>query len=132
MPHDLAGLGVQRVHVPFGALDVSAGVADKDEALPGDRRRWHVFALFRVRDRRLPEPLAGLEVIGQHASVLCAAEQHAVEVRRAAIGRQNVGRIFLVNAPVLGAGRRVDRENIEFCCADERALDHQKTALEGR
>ena len=132
LPHNLAGLGVERVHVPFAALEVSAGVADEDETLPGDRCCRHIFGLFRVPDRRLPEPLASFEVIGQHAPVLCAAEQHAVEVRRAPIGRQKVGRIFLVRAPVLGAGRRVYRENIEFGCADERALDHQKTGLEGR
>src|ERR1700722_14623885 len=39
LPHNLAGLGVERVHVPFAALEVSAGVADEDEALPGARRR---------------------------------------------------------------------------------------------
>src|SRR5271165_6116436 len=57
LPDNLAGLGVERVHVPFAALEVSAGVADEDEAVPGDRRRRYVFALFRVPDRRLPEPL---------------------------------------------------------------------------
>jgi hypothetical protein len=132
LPHDFAGLGVERVHVPFGALEVSAGVADEDEALPGDRCRGHVFALFHVCDRRLPEPLARLEVIGQHAPVVCPTEQSPVEVGRAPIGRQNVGRIFLVRAPVLAAGRGVDRENIEFGRTDERALHHDQAGLEAR
>jgi hypothetical protein len=118
--------------VPFGALEVSASVADEDEALPGDRCRRHVFAFFRVPDRRLPEPLAGYEVIGKHAPVLGPTEQPAVEVGGAAIGRQNVGRIFLVRAPVLGAGRGVDRENIEFGRTDERALHHDQAGLEAR
>jgi hypothetical protein len=88
--------------------------------------------MFHVRDRRLPEPLAGLEVIGEHPTVVGPAEQPAVEVGRAPIGRQNVGRIFLVRAPVLGAGRGVDRENIEFGRANERALHHDQARLEAR
>src|SRR5580692_11288995 len=35
-PNDLAGLGVERVHAPLTALEVAAGVANEDEALPGD------------------------------------------------------------------------------------------------
>ena len=34
--------------------------------------------------------------------------------------------------PVLGAGRRVDRENIEFGRADERPLHHDQAGLEAR
>ena len=49
------------------------------------------LAHFRVRDRRFPNSLAGLEVIGQHAPVLGAAKQHAVQVGGAAIGRQKAG-----------------------------------------
>jgi hypothetical protein len=37
-----------------------------------------------------------------------------------------------VRPPVLGAGRRVDRENIEFGRADERPLHHEQTGLEAR
>jgi hypothetical protein len=37
-----------------------------------------------------------------------------------------------VHAPVLGAGRGVDRENIEFGRADERALHHDEPGLEAR
>src|SRR5580704_2000485 len=131
-PNDLARLGVERVHAPLAALEVAAGIADEDEALPGDRRRGHTFALCRIRYLRLPETLAGLEVICEHPTVVGPAEQHAVEVGRAPIGWQNVGRIFLVRAPVLGAGRGIDRENIEFGRADERALHHEQATLEAR
>ena len=124
MPRNLAGLGVERIHTPLAAFEVAAGVADEDEAVPCDRRRRHTFALRRIRYRRLPEPLAGLEVIGQHPTVVGPAEQRDVEVGGAPIGRQNVGRIFLVGAPVLDAGRGVDRENIEFDRTDERPLHH--------
>ena len=86
-PHDLARLGVERVHAPLPALEVAAGIADEDEPLPGDRRRRHGFALLHIRDRRFPQPLAGLEIVGQHPPVLGPAKQHAIEVRRAAIGR---------------------------------------------
>ena len=86
-PHDLARLGVERVHAPLPALEVAAGIADEDEPLPGDRRRRHGFALLHIRDRRFPQPLAGLEIVGQHAPVLGPTKQHAIEVRRASIGR---------------------------------------------
>src|SRR5262249_28665953 len=48
-PNDPAGLGLERVNAPFSALEVAARVADEDEAVPGDRRRWHTLALCPVR-----------------------------------------------------------------------------------
>jgi hypothetical protein len=37
-----------------------------------------------------------------------------------------------VRTPILGAGRRVDGENVEFSRADQSALDHDRAHLEGR
>ena len=85
-----------------------------------------------VGDRRLPNSLAGLEVIGQHAPILGSAEQHAVEVGRPAHGRQDRGRHVLARAPVLGAGRRVDRENVGQGGADQGSVDHDQTGFEAR
>jgi hypothetical protein len=56
--------------VPFSAFGVAAGVADEDESVPGDRRARDELAPVRVDDRRLPDALAGLEVIGQDPPVL--------------------------------------------------------------
>ena len=131
LPDDLAGLRVERVHVPLAALEVAARIADEDEAVPGDRRRRHQLATFRVRDRRFPHSLAGLEVIGQHPPVLGAAKQHAIQVGGAAVGRQKAGRVVLARAPILGAGRRVEGENIEFGRADQSVLHHDQAGLEG-
>ena len=87
--------------------------------------------MFRVRDRRCPNSLAGLEVIGQHPPVLGAAKQHAVQVGGASVGRQKSGGIVLVRSPVLGASRRIERENIEFGRADQRVVHHDQAGLEG-
>src|ERR1700734_814340 len=62
-PDYLAGLGVESEHVPFSAFGVAAGVADEDEAVPGDRRGLDELAPARVGEHRLPDALAGLEVI---------------------------------------------------------------------
>ena len=121
LPDDLAGLRVQREHVALPAFEVAARVADIDEAVGGDRRRRNRLAMFRVRDRRCPDSLAGLEVIGQHPPVLGAAKQHAVQVGGASVGRQKGGGIVLVGTPVHGASRRIERENIELrWCRSER------------
>jgi hypothetical protein len=91
LPDDLAGLRVEREHVPFPTLEVAARIADEDEAVPGNRCRRHRLAMFRVRDRRFPNSLAGLEVISQHPPVLGAAEQHAVQIGGASVGGQKGG-----------------------------------------
>ena len=44
LPDDLAGLRLEREHVPLAALEVSACIADEDEAVRGDRRRGHRLA----------------------------------------------------------------------------------------
>jgi len=117
---------------PFPPFSSPPGVADEDEAVPGDRRRGHGLALFLIRDRGLPEPPAGLEIIGEHAPVLGSAKQHAVQVGSTSVQRQNVRREVLVGTPILGAGCRVDRENIEFGRADQSALHHDQPGLEAR
>ena len=91
LPDDLAGLRVERVHAPLAALEVSARIADEDEAVPGNRGRRHRLAAFRVRDGRFPDSLAGLEVIGQHPPVLGAAKQHAVQVGGARLAGRRLG-----------------------------------------
>ena len=115
----------------FPALEVAARIADEDQAVPGDRGRRHRLAMFRVRDSRFPHPLASLEVIGQHSPVLGAAKQHAVQVGGASVGRQKGRRIVLVRAPIFGASRRVEGENIELGCADQRVVHHDQAGLEG-
>ena len=121
-PDDLAGLGVERVHAPLHALEVAAGDADEDKAVPGDRRGRHDFALLGVGDRGLPEPLAGLEIVGQHRPSSVPRKKHAIQVGRAPVGRQNVGWRVHVRAPIHGAIGRVEREDIEFGGADQGAL----------
>src|SRR5437868_3327491 len=64
LPDDLAGLRVQREHMALPTFEVAARVADVNEAVEGDRRRWNGLAAFRVGDRRLPDSFASLEVIG--------------------------------------------------------------------
>ena len=88
LPDDLASFRVEREHVALPALEVPARVADEDEAVRGDRGRRHRLAKFRVRDCRLPNSLASLEIIGQHPPVLGAAKQHAIHVGGAPVGRQ--------------------------------------------
>src|SRR5271168_2077486 len=132
LPDDFARLAVERIHAPLHALLVAAGIADEYEALPGDRRRRHHLVLLRIADRRLPEPLTGLKVVGEYAAVLRAAIEPAIHVGRAAIRRQKVTGILFMRAPILGAGRRIQRKDIEFGRADQRALDHEQAGLEGR
>jgi hypothetical protein len=64
LPDDLAGFRLEREHVPLPALEVSAGIADVNEPVPGNRGRRHRLAKFRVCNSRFPHPLAGLKVIG--------------------------------------------------------------------
>src|SRR5439155_8949288 len=54
LPYDLAGLSFECVYLALAALEVSAGIADVDEAIPSDRRRRHRLAALRVGDGRLP------------------------------------------------------------------------------
>ena len=131
LPDDLAGLRLEREHVALAALEVPARIADEDEAVRRDRGRRHRLAMFRVRDCRFPNSLAGLEVIGQHPPVLGAAKQHAVHVGGASVGRQKGGGIVLVRSPILGASRRVERENIELGRADQSVIHHDQTGLKG-
>ena len=91
LPEDLAGLGVERVHLSLAALEVATRVANVDDAVVRDGRRRHRLAMFRVRDGRFPNSLAGLEVIGEHPAVRGAAKQHAVQVGGAAVGGQKAG-----------------------------------------
>ena len=132
LPQDFAGLGVERVHAPLAALGVAARIADEDPPVPGDWSGGDELALGPVGDGRLPDSLAGLEVIGQHAPILGSAKQHPVEVGRPAHGRQDRGRHVLARAPVLGAGRWVDRENVGEGGADQGSVDHDQTGFEAR
>ncbi len=77
-----------------------------------------------------PQPLAGLEVVGQHLSVLGAAKEHAVPVGGATVDPQNARRDVLVGAPVLGAGRRIEREDVELGGADQRPVHHDQAGFE--
>ena len=131
-PDDLAGLSLEREHMSLAALEVSARIADVDQAVPGNRRRRHRLAVLRVGDRRLPQLLAGLEIEGQHAAVLRAAKQHAVHVGGTSIGRQErPGRIH-VRAPVLGTSCGIDRENLELGGADQGVVHHDQSGFKGR
>src|SRR5580658_5618560 len=112
LPDDFARLAVERIHAPLHALLVAAGIADEYETLPGDRRRRHHLVLLRIADRRLPESLTGLKLVGEYAAVLRAAIEPAVHVGRAAVRRQKVAGILFMHAPILGAGRRIERKDI--------------------
>ena len=70
-----------------GPWGVNRGSADEDEIIPGDRGRGRGLALLRVRDRRFPQPFAAFEIIGEHPSVLRAAEHAPVEIGDAAVDR---------------------------------------------
>src|SRR4029453_5330471 len=74
---------------------------------------------------------ASLEIEGQYATVLGAAEQQAVHVRSAAVGRQQRARIIQARAPVFRARCRVDGENLELGGADQSVVHHDQTGLEG-
>src|SRR5262249_58735929 len=112
-PHDLAGLGVQGVHAPLHALDVASGIADENQAIPGNRSRRGALALLRIPDCGFPDALAGLEIVGEDTGVLGAAEKHAVQIRRAAIDLLRRGRsVILMRTPVLAARRSIDGEDV--------------------
>src|ERR1700760_523769 len=113
LPYDFTASGVERVHAPFAALGVAACVADENKSIPGDRRCGDKLALASVvGDGRAPDALAGLEVIRQHAPILGSAKQHAIEIRHASRGGQDRWREVLARAPIFGASRRVDGENV--------------------
>src|SRR5262249_61287748 len=108
LPHDLAGLGVKRIHAPLHSFDVASRVADENQTVPGDRSRRGALALLRVPDHGFPDAFAGLEIIGEDTGVLGTAEQHAVQIRRTAIdllGRG--GDVILMGAPDLAAFRYI-------------------------
>ena len=76
---------------PFPPLKSPPALPTKTRPSPAIGAAGTDFALFRIRDRRLPKPLAGFEIIGQHPPVLGPTKQHAVEVGGASVGRQNAG-----------------------------------------
>src|SRR6185437_1871135 len=86
-PDNPAGLCIERIHASLHALVVSAGIADEDQAIPGDRSGRCRFAEFRVRDRRFPNALASFEVVSEYPPVLSAAIQQAIHVGSAAVDR---------------------------------------------
>ena len=132
LPHDFAGFGVERIHPPLAAFGVAARIADKNQSVPRDRGGGDELALVPVGNGCLPDSLAGLEVIGQHPSILGSAKQRAVEIRRPAHGGEDRGRDVLARAPILLASRRVDRKNIGQGRADQSPIDHDKAWLEAR
>ena len=77
----------EREHMPLATLEVSACIADVDQAVPGNRGSRHGLAVLGVGDHRLPQFLAGLEIEGEHAAVLRASKQHAVHIGGTAVGR---------------------------------------------
>ncbi len=131
LPHDLAGLGVERIHAPLHALEIAAGIADENQAVPCDRSGRGALALLRIPDRGCPDALARLEIVGEDTGVLGAAEKHAVQIRRAAIdllGRG--GNVILMRAPVLAARRSIDGEDIKRGHEDQRAVHLQQPGIE--
>src|SRR5262249_60240179 len=78
LPHDLAGLGLERIHAPLHSLEIPSCVADENQAIPGDRSRWGALALLRVADRGFPDAFARLEIVGEDTGVLGATKKHAV------------------------------------------------------
>src|SRR5262249_1799412 len=106
------GVVTVRELVSVAAVEVAAGIADEDNAVPGDGSRRHRLAMFRVRDGCFPHVLAGVEIVSKDPSVLGAAKQHAVRVGDAAVHWNNAGGIVLDRSPVFGACRRVQRERL--------------------
>src|SRR5262249_10229211 len=101
-PDNPARLRFKRVHTSLHALVVATSVTNEDEAVPGYRCGRHSLAPFWVRNRALPHPLTCFDVIGQHPSVLGTAKQKPVQIRSAAIDRQNIVGVALMCAPILG------------------------------
>jgi hypothetical protein len=69
------------------ALGVAVRVADENQSVPGDRSGGDELARAPICNGRLPDSLAGVEVIGQYAPILGSAKQHAVEAGRPSRGR---------------------------------------------
>src|SRR5262249_4026622 len=109
------------------ALDVAPGIADENQAIPGDWSGRGALALAWVRDRRGPDALSGLEIVGENPAVLGAAEQHAIQIRRAAIDALRRGRlVILMRAPILATRRRIDRERVVLGDKNQRAVHLQQ------
>src|SRR5262249_37366548 len=129
LPEYFAALRIESEHASLATLEVPARIADEHFAVPCDRRRRHRLAELRIGDSRLPEPLAGFEVISQDTSVLGATKQHAVQVRGAPVSGQKRGGIILVRTPIYGTGCGIQRENIVHGGTDQRALHHEQASL---
>src|SRR5215813_8154290 len=116
LPNDPPSLGVKRIHAPLHALEIATGIADENQSVPGNRCRRYALTLLRVSDRGLPQAITGLEVVREHAAILCPAEDPAVEIGDAAVdGLRRCRRVALTLAPILAAIGRVDREGVELC-----------------
>jgi hypothetical protein len=112
--------------VALAAFGVAAGVADENKAVPGDRRGRDELAPACVGDRRRPNALAGLEVIGEHSSIQGAAVEHAIQVGCPTHRRQDRGRHIFTGTPILGAACRIEGENVGHGRADQSAVDHDQ------
>ena len=78
---------------------------------------------FVIADRRLPDPFARLEIVGEHAAVLRSAEKHAIQIGGAAIDPlRSGGLIVFVRPPVLLARGRIDGDEVVFGHEDEGAV----------
>src|SRR5262249_37399347 len=98
---------------------------------PGDRSGRGALALLGVPDRGFPDAFAGLEIVSEDTGILGAAEKHAVQIRHAAIDLLGGGRnVILMRTPILAAGRRIDREDVERGREDQRAVYLQKPGIE--
>ena len=104
LPHDVPVVGVERVHVADDAGDVTAGVADVDESVRGDRRHGKRDARTSDVERAIPNRLAGPGVDRQHVHVGRPAKELAVHVSESAIHAQRARRLAVTHdLPLLGA-----------------------------
>src|SRR5690606_38990755 len=130
------GVGVMRGEETAG-VELTATLADVDDAIADARRTGDRIRLVRVGDLHIPDLVAALRVDRDPASVDGADDELAVPVRGAAVGdlaadagRRQFARHLRVELPQLLTRDGVEGKHLAPRAGQiELAIDHQRRAL---
>ena len=129
LPLQLAGLGIERLQEP-GRVEIVAG-ADDHVVADDERRRGREVLLVEVGDGLVPALVAGLRVERHQVVVGRRHVEIAVPHAEAAIGDVRAAAGLPEVVPQLAAVARVDRPGVVGRRDVERAVHHQRRALDG-
>lgn len=133
LPHRVTILGIERINVAGYTDLITAGVADVDQPVRGDRRHWYRDARSLNVKHMVPQYMAVCRIHRKHVRVRGTSKQPSVRVGEATVYEQHAWRIAVpMLFPLFRAGAPIDRIGSLVRREVHRAVNNKRTGLKRR